>query len=149
VTKQHTAADLPRYPLMFHRDRYEPLPLESLTIDSCVASLAAPYCLSILFFTTTVRFIERQQADDSLAGRAIRAEDVLIFDHTRTAPLDGAVQLLADGDGYRARICVVLADGTVEFHAAAAGFPILTGARRIYGTLAAGVRATDGREVTG
>ncbi len=137
------------YPLMWDGIDYEPLPLESLSIDSSMVRLMAPYCVTISFFSTTQHLNDnRGETDGGLIGRNILPQDILIFDQTRTTPLDGAIMQVQDGRGWIARVCHILADGAVEFHAAAEGFPILTGARKIYGTLAAVVRATDGREVT-
>ena len=138
------------YPLMWDSTDYEPLPLESLTIDSSMVRLMAQYCVTISLFSTTQHLNDnRGETDGALVGRGILPGDILIFDRSRTAPLDGAVMLIQEGKEWMARVCHILADGAVEFHAAAEGFPILTGERRIYGTLAAVVRATDGREVRG
>jgi len=148
IKHKNTAADRP-YPLMWEGHDYEPLPLESLTFDSCMTRLIAPYCVTVSFFSITDRLlVGRGEQDDSLTGRSIIAHDLLIFDEQKTAPLDGAIVLVQDGREFVARVCHILADGAVEFHAAAEGYPILTGARKIYGTLAVVVRATDGREVT-
>jgi len=145
IKHKNTAAERP-YPLMWEGHNYAELPLESLTLDSCMTRMIAPYCVTLAFFSTTRELlVGRGDPGDSLAGRSILPADALLFDHSRTTPQDDAIMLVEDGREFVARVCRVLADGTVEFRAAAEGYPILTGARRIYGTLAAVVRATDGR----
>ncbi len=147
IKHKNTAADRP-YPLMWEGHDYEPLPLESLTMDMCDIRIIAPYCVAIRFFSTTDQLlVGRDNHGASLAGRHILPDDQLIYDGRRTAPEDGAIQWVQDSGEWVPRVCHILADGAVEFHAAAEGYPILTGERRIYGTLAAVVRATDGREV--
>ncbi len=135
---------------MWDGTAYETLPLESLTLDSCDTRMIAPYCVAVRFFATTDRLLAgRGEQGDSLTGRSILPGDLLIYDESRTTPEDGVIMLIRHGKEVAARVCVVLADGTVEFHAAAEGYPIFTGACRVYGTLAAVVRATEGREVIG
>ncbi len=147
IRHKNTAGDRP-YPLLWEGHDYAALPLESLTFDSGMTCLIAPYCVTLAFFSTTREvLVGRGDPGDSLAGRSIRPGDALLFDHSRTAPQDDAIMLVEDGREFVARVCRVLADGTVEFRAAAEGYPILTGERRVWGTLAAVVRATDGREV--
>lgn len=149
IKHKNAAAERP-YPLMWEGHDYAELPLESLTLDSCMTRIIAPYCVTLAFFSTTRELlVGRGDPGDSLAGRSILPGDALLFDHSRTTPLDGAIMLVEDGREFVARVCHILADGAVEFHAAAEGFPILSGECRIYGTLAAVVRATDGREVIG
>jgi len=137
------------YPLMWEGgDRYRTLPTESLTLDMIDTAFIAPYCVIVRFFATSDRLlVPRDTADAGLTGRGILPGDLLIFDAVRAAPQNGAVVLVQDGAGWVARVCAVLADGTVEYHAdtAAEGYPILTGERRVSGTLAAVIRATDGR----
>jgi len=74
--------------------------------------------------------------EDSLSGRQIAVGDVLIYDQART---DEARPWIV------ARVCR-LVDGWPEYHATVPGYPILNGERKVYGTLAAVVRCTDGKE---
>jgi hypothetical protein len=126
---------------------YDELPTDSLTFDQTMVRLVAPYAVCVTFFSTTRKLADnRFETDSSLTGRGILPGDLLIFDCSRTTPEDDAIMLVRDGRERVSRICKVLADGFVEFHAAAAGYPILNGEREIVGTLAAVVRATDGKE---
>jgi hypothetical protein len=134
------------HPLMW--EDYAALPLESLTFDTIDTRIMAPYCVAIRFFSQGhYLHAGRQDHGDSLAGRNILAGDLLIFDRDRTTPTDDAIMLVEDRHpAYVARVCRLLAPGFAEFHAAAPGYPILNGARRIVGTLAAVVRCTDGSQ---
>ncbi len=134
-----------RHPLLMH-DHPEAT-AASLSLDNIRVSLAAPYHAAVTFFSTTDRLnTMRDLADDGLIGRGILPGDLLLFDCGRTAPEDGAIMWVeAAHPAYVARVCRVLADGRAEFRAAAPGFAVLSGERRIVGTLAAVVRATDGR----
>ncbi len=126
---------------------YEQLPTASLTFDQTMTRLVAPYALCVTFFATTRELVDnRHETDASLTGRGIHPGDLLIFDRSRTTPDDGAIMLVQDGREWVSRVCKVLAAGWVEFHAAAAGYPVLSGERQIYGTLAAVLRCTDGKE---
>jgi hypothetical protein len=126
---------------------YEELPTDSLTFDQTMTRLVAPYALCVTFFTTTRELLDnRHETDASLTGRGIYPGDLLIFDKSRTTPDDDAIMLVGDGRGWVARVCKVLAPGFAEFHAAAEGYPVLNGERRIWGTLAAVLRCTDGKE---
>lgn len=147
IKHKNTAAERP-YPLMWDGHDYAELPLASLTFDRCMTRIIAPYCVTLAFFSTTREvLVGRGDPGDSLAGRSILPGDALLFDHSRTTPQDDAIMLVEDGREFVARVCHVLTDGSVEYHAdtAAEGYPILTGERRVWGTLAAVVRATDGR----
>lgn len=134
-----------RHPLLM-RDHPEAC-AASLTLDNIRVSLVAPYYAAVAFFSTTQRLNSlSDHQDDGLIGRHILPGDLLLFDMGRTTPEDGAVMWVEDTHpAYVARVCRVLPDGRVEFHAAAPGFPVLAGERRIVGTLAAVVRATDGK----
>ncbi len=139
-----------KHPLMWAD--YEAIPVQSLTLDTATIGLEAPYAVALRFFSTGHPLSTWLVVEDSLSGRHIREGDVLIYDQARTAPEDDAIQLVAENtDGATpwivARVCRVLADGWVEFHATVPGYPILHGERKIYGTLAAVVRCTDGKGV--
>jgi len=126
---------------------YEELPVESLTFDTITTRIIAPYALCVTFFATTRELGDnRHETDASLTGRGIYPGDLLIFDRSRVTPEDDAIMLVQDGRAWVPRVCKVLAEGWVEFHAAATGYPILNGERKVYGTLAAVVRCTDGKE---
>lgn len=128
---------------------YEQLPTASLTFDQTMTRIVAPYALCVTFFATTRELLDnRHETDASLTGRGIHPGDLLIFDRSRTSPDDDAIMLVRDGRTWVPRVCKVLGAGFVEFHAAAAGYPILSGERSIYGTLAAVLRCTDGKGVT-
>jgi hypothetical protein len=122
------------------------LPLASLTFERVSIRIDPPYYLAVVLKSSGHYLNTHSRlTDDSLGGRHILPGDLLIFDYDRTTPEDGVIMLVQDGAEYVARVCRVLADGRVEFHPAAPGYPILNGERRISGTLAAVVRATDGR----
>jgi len=132
IKHANAAADRP-YPLLWDGHDYAALPLTSLTLDSGMTRLIAPYCVTLAFFSTTRGLlVGRGDPGDSLTGRSIRPGDALLFDHSRTTPRDDAIVLVEDGREFVARVCHVLADGAVEFHATAADYPILTGERRIW-----------------
>lgn len=142
----NSAADRP-YPLMWDGRDYAVLPLASLTLDTVDVRIGPPYCVGVRFFSTAHELlVGRRDHGDCLVGRHILGDDVLIYDAGRTTPEDGAIMLVEDGQTWRPRVCRVLAAGVVEFHAAVAGYPILTGARRISGTLAAVIRVADGQD---
>lgn len=136
-----------KHPLMWAD--YDEIPVDSLTLDHATISLEAPYAVAVTFFSTGHRLNTWLMADDSLAGRGILDLDTLIYDRERTAPEDDAIQLVAErADEAQprivARVCRLVA-GFPEYPAAAPGYPILNGERKVYGTLAAVVRATDGK----
>jgi len=139
-----------KHPLMWAD--YEEIPVESLTLDNVMIGVEAPYAVALRFFSTGHPLSTWLMVEDSLSGRHIREGDALIYDRARTAPEDDAIQLVAENtDGATpwivARVCR-LTDGCPEYHATVPGYPILNGARKIYGTLAAVVRATDGKGET-
>lgn len=126
---------------------YSTLPLASLTIDHATVRLDEPYFVGVAFFANGHYLnTNRREQGDALIGRNIVPDDLLIFDYDRTTPEDGVIMLVEDGREFVARVCRVLGAGFVEFHAAAPGYPILSGERKIYGTLAAVIRTTDGRD---
>jgi len=127
---------------------YTELPPASLSFDMCDTRIIAPYCVTLRFFAQG-HYLHpgRRDHGDALSGRHILPDDVLIFDRDRTTPEDDAIMLVKDGGDWVPRVCKILADGFVEFHAAAPAYPILSGEREIVGTLAAVVRATDGKAV--
>ncbi len=125
---------------------YEELPVASLALDHSTTRVVAPYALCVTFFSAARQLGDNRGATDaSLTGRGILPGDLLIFDYARTTPEDDAIMLVQDGRAWVPRVCKVLAEGWVEYHAAATGYPILSGERKVYGTLAAVVRATDGK----
>jgi len=67
-----------------------------------------------------------------------------LFDRKKTEPRDGAIVLVRDGNRYVARVAR-RAEGGLVF--CAEGHPTLTGARRVYGTLAGLVRAYEAEAV--
>ncbi len=139
-----------QHPLMW--GDYEEIPIDSLTLDNATISLEAPYAVALGFFSTGHPLGTWLMVEESLSGRHIREGDVLIYDRERTAPEDDAIQLVAERTDEAqprivARVCR-LTEGGAEYHATVPGYPILNGERQVYGTLAAVVRATDGREVT-
>ena len=137
-----------KHPLMWAD--YEAIPVDSLTLDNAMVSLEAPYAVPLRFFSTGHPLGTWLMVEDSLNGRHIREGDVLIYDRERTAPEDDAIQLVAERTDEAepwivARVCR-LTEGEAEYHATVPGYPILGGERKIYGTLAAVVRCTDGTE---
>ncbi len=137
-----------QHPLMWAD--YAEIPLQSLTLDNATIGLEAPYAVALRFFSTGHPLGTWLMVEDSLSGRQIREGDVLIYDQARTAPEDDAIQLVAERTDEAqpwivARVCR-LVDGWPEYHATVPGYPILNGERKVYGTLAAVVRATDGKE---
>jgi len=137
-----------KHPLMWAD--YEEIPVRSLTLDTATIALEAPYAVALRFFSTGHPLSTWLMVEDSLSGRHIREGDVLIYDQARTAPEDDAIQLVAARTdearpGIVARVCR-LTEGEAEYHATVPGYPILNGARQVYGTLAAVVRCTDGKE---
>ena len=125
-------------------DRGTPEPGRSLTPYRISTKLFKPYYLSVLFRTQDeCLFAMHDAADDSLAACHICAGDILIFDHTKTEARDGAIVLVRDGNTYVARVAR-RAEGGLVF--CAEGHPTLTGARRVYGTLAGLVRAYEAEE---
>ncbi len=136
-----------KHPLMWAD--YDEIPMRSLTLDTATIGLEAPYAVALRFFSTGHPLSTWLVVEDSLSGRHIREGDVLIYDQARTTPEDDAIQLVAENtDGATprivARVCR-LVDGCPEYHATVPGYPILNGARKVYGTLAAVVRCTDGK----
>lgn len=136
-----------QHPLMW--TDYADIPLQSLTLDNATISLEAPYAVALRFFSTGHPLGTWLMVEDSLSGRQIRAGDVLIYDQARTAPEDDAIQLVAERTDEAqpwivARVCRLVA-GYPEYHATVPGYPILNGERKVYGTLAAVVRCTDGK----
>jgi len=118
-----------------------PEPGRSLTPYRISTKLVKPYYLSVLFRTQDeCLFAMHDAADNSLAAYHICAGDILIFDHTRTEARDGAIVLVRDGNTYVARVARRTEGGLVF---CAAGHPTLTGARRVYGTLAGLVRSYE------
>lgn len=129
---------------------YDEIPVRSLTLDHATIGLEAPYAVALGFFSTGHPLGTWLMVEESLSGRHIREGDVLIYDQERTAPEDDAIQLVAENtDGATpwivARVCRLI-DGRPEYHATVPGYPLLNGERKIYGTLAAVVRCTDGTE---
>jgi len=136
-----------QHPLMWAD--YAAIPLRSLTLDHATIGLEAPYAVALSFFSTGHPLGTWLMVEESLSGRQIREGDVLIYDQERTAPEDDAIQLVAENtDGATpwivARVCRLVA-GFPEYHATVPGYPILNGERKVYGTLAAVVRCTDGK----
>ena len=122
-----------------------PEPGRVLTPYRITARFIKPYYLSVLFRTQDeCLFAMHDAADDSLAACHISAGDILVFDRTKTAPRDGAIVLVRDGKRGVARVARHTAGGLVF---CAEGHPTLTGARRVYGTLAGLVRAYEAEEV--
>jgi len=122
-------------------DRGTPEPGRSLTPYRISTKFVRPYYLSVLFRTQDeCLFAMHEEADDSLRDHHICAGDILIFDRKKTEAPDGAIVLVRDGNTYVARVAR-RTEGGLVFHAA--GHPALTGARRVYGTLAGLVRAYE------
>lgn len=123
----------------------------SLSIDSIIMRLDPPHVAQLIFYSSGHRLNEYSVTDDSLAGRGILAGDAILYDLARKRPEDGAIMLVDERiDPATAwpvlRVCRVV-NGSPEYHAAVAGYPILNGERKVYGTLAAVVRCTDGKGV--
>jgi len=121
-----------------------PEPGRSLTPYRITTKLLKPYYLAVLFRTQDECLLAMHDAaDDSLRDHHICAGDILVFDRTKTEARDGAIVLVRDGNTYVARVACRTGGGLVF---CAAGHPTLTGARRVYGTLAGLVRAYEADE---
>jgi len=133
------------------RDLSDPGPAKpgrALTVWKVVVQLIEPYYLGVFFRTQRERHLTNMpdRADGGLTGRHIAAGDILLFDLTKTAPDDGAIVYVRDDDGTDLARVLRRTPTGVEFHPAAPGYPVLTGARQVYGTLAGVVRAYDCEE---
>lgn len=121
-----------------------PLP-PTLTFEGIEVQFVKPHTMSICLRAegdacySTRLLTPRNLADDSMVGADILPGDLLIYDGDRTAPIDGAIVFVQDGKDSVPRIARVDGD-TVEYHPAAEGYPILSGERKVWGTVAALVR---------
>lgn len=122
-----------------------PPPTPPLRFRELTRRLRPPYTHQIVLDGASDRiYAAGELADGSMVGRHILPGDLLFFDAARTAPVEGAIVNVNDGEGFVPR--VVRRDGDfVAFHPAAPGYPILGGERRIGGTLVGLIRLTDGR----
>jgi len=143
MTKRRTAAQ--RETMEYLSNPGPAKPGQSLTPWKVVVQLIEPYYLGVFFRTQRERHLTelRERADGGLIDRHIEAGDILIFDLTKTAPDDGAIVFVRDDDGTALARVLRRTPTGVEFHPAAPGYPVLTGARQVYGTLAGVVRAYD------
>jgi len=133
--------------ILMHPDDHQGT--RSLSIDSIIMRLDPPHIAQLIFYSGGHRLNEWTVADDSLAARGILAGDCVLYDTARKQPEDGAIMLIDERIDTQTpwpvlRVCRLTGAG-VEYHAAAEGYPILDGERKVYGTLAAVVRATDGK----
>lgn len=132
-----------------------PLP-PSLAIETIHTGLMEPYRVGIVLtppdegdrhdpdgsgrYSRLNRLIAaRSLCDDSMGGADILPGDFLIYDGDRTTPTDGAIMWIQDGKDFLPRIARVAGD-VVEYHPAAPGYPVLSGERKVWGTVAALVR---------
>ena len=139
MTKRRTAKH-PRD--LFTRGPAEPG--RSLSPYSLSVSLHEPYYLAVTFRTQRDRlFAAQERAGDELADRHIIDGDLLLFDRLVTEPTDGAIVHLLDREP-PVRVARVTPTG-VEYHLP--GHAPLTGAERVYGTLAGVVRHYGGDDV--
>ncbi len=112
-------------------------PGQSLSPYSLNVSVYEPFYLAVIFRTQRDRlFAAQERAGDELADRHIIDGDLLLFDRLVTEPTDGAIVHLLDREP-PVRVARVTPTG-VEYHLP--GHAPLTGAERVYGTLAGVVR---------
>ena len=134
--------------ILLHPDAHQGT--RSLSIDSIIMRLDPPHIAQLIFYSSGHRLNEYAVTDDSLAARGILAGDAILYDLARKRPEDGAIMLVDEAiDPATAwpvlRVCRLRNGGSPEYHATVPGYPILSGERKVYGTLAAVVRCTEGK----